>query len=115
MGALDRNALIERGQRQTMSVDLGADDSIEIIELMGSDRDEYEHYVEKANKGSWRGIRAKLAQLSIINGDGKLMFEPNELTIVGEMSATLLDRVFMAALAFNGLEADALEQARKKS
>ena len=115
MGALDRDALLKRAERQVLLVDLGGDETITIMELMGSDRDEYEHFVQTANKKNWRGIRAKLAQLSIINGDGKLMFNPSELNVVGEMSATVLDRVFMAAMSFNMLEDVSLEKARKKS
>ena len=64
--------------------------------LSGNARDEWEEFILKSRSGngSMRGIRAKLASLSLCDENGNLLFKQKELEALGEKSAAALQRIF---------------------
>lgn len=110
----DKQGLINAGARQksaTVSVNGG---SVRLLEMSGTARDEYDHYVSIRAAGNWRNIRAKLVQLCLVDEAGELMFGADEVEKLGDLSGLVLDKLFDECKAINGLNEE-IEDVEKKS
>ena len=89
-------------------------DAVRIRGLNCADRDEYLTRITAAKKGDqWdiRGLKVRLAQMTVMNGDGGLMFSAAEVEALGRKSATAIDRIYDVAMRLSGLTADEAETA----
>ena len=116
MGQATRALLLQQTRAErTFEVSAEGHATLEftIRELSGADRDEFEGFVQHATKtNNWRGIRAKLFQLSVVE-HGQPMFEPSELAQIGELPGSIVDAVWKESTEFNRLEETA-DDAEKK-
>ena len=81
--------------------------------LTGTERDEWESAVSNATRGkrtNTRGIKVRLIQLAVLNGDGKLMFTEADLPELNKKSASVIDRVFQVAQHLSGLLPEDVEE-----
>lgn len=94
-------------------------DTVMVRELSGRERDEYEASMAVQRGGKMipdiRNLRAKLVARSVIGEDGGPVFAPEDVDILGELSAAALDRVFEVASRLSGLSEADLEAASGNS
>lgn len=94
-------------------------DTVMVRELSGRERDEWESSLTVQRGGKMipdvRNMRAKLVARSVIGEDGGPVFAPEDVDMLGELSAAALDRVFEAAARLSGLNPDDLEEMGKAS
>mgnify|MGYP001812148677 CR=1 FL=1 len=109
---LDKQGLLAAGRRKTSSLEIDGG-AVRLMELSGTGRDEYDHFVTIVAAGNWRNVRAKLAQLSIVDEAGELMFARDEVDKVGDISGNVLDKIFDECKRLNGLD-EAIEELEKK-
>ena len=86
--------------------------------LTGTERDEFENAVAKATRGErmdLRGLKVRLVQLTVLNGDGGLMFNEAELSKLNNKSASVIDRIFQVSQRLNGLAAEDVEEMMENS
>jgi hypothetical protein len=90
-----------------------------VRELTGSERDTWEASVVKTNGTKVtidsHNMRAKLAALCIVDGDGKRMFTDKEAVALGSKSAAALDRVTDVARRLSRIGEDEIETLGKDS
>ena len=101
------------------------DGVVRVRALSGGQRDEYESSLRETIINPKTGVgtmvantlnaRAKLASLSIVDGDGNQMFSELEVARLGLKSAPALDRVVKAATELSGLTETAVEDAAGNS
>ena len=82
--------------------------------MTGGDRDAFQHEVLKRStedgKMDIRGIKAMLVQHTVIDDDGELMWEPEDLDIIQGKSPVAIDRIYDEAAKLNGLTAEEVEE-----
>jgi hypothetical protein len=70
--------------------------------MSGFARDRFEAGITGKNGGmNMQNIRAKLAASTIVDEDGKLLFDEADIVKLGNKSCAALDRVFAAAQRLN--------------
>ena len=69
--------------------------------MTGTERDAFEETIFKGG-GSNIGTRARLAALTIIDEKGQRLFTDEDVQVLGEKSASALDRVYTVAIRLNG-------------
>jgi hypothetical protein len=82
--------------------------------LTGEERDAFEESMF-TGRGADRvqnaqNIRARLAVLTVVDGEGRRLFGDEDAAALGAKSARELDRIFSAAQRLSGLTADDVEQ-----
>jgi hypothetical protein len=85
--------------------------------MTGSQRDEFEASMVEM-RGTTQvmhleGIRAKLCSLTIVDEDGRRMFDSDEIDELGAKSAQALQRIFEVAQRLSGLTNADVEQLAK--
>jgi hypothetical protein len=105
----------------------GPDDNFEAIhetatlrELSGTTRDQFEmsafHDKDGKRVVDTLYLRARLVALCLIDGDGKRVWNDDEITqLSDEYPASVVNTLFAAAQKLNGLDAGAAEDAEKNS
>jgi hypothetical protein len=90
---------------------------IKIRELSGQDRDDLEKMLSTKADGSIsvEGIRSKTLSLCIINEDGTLMFNKEEIQELGRFSGKVLMRLYAKASDLSGLGQKELDKIVKNS
>jgi hypothetical protein len=88
--------------------------TVRIRGLTGTERDGYELWIIQG-KGRNRDInirqsRAKLVMMTIVDGEGKRVFDEADIVALGKKSALALQRVFDKAAALSGLDEETLEK-----
>lgn len=86
--------------------------------LTGEQRDDYETTIMQQNEeGQWsstkealQNARAKLVVLTIIDAEGKLVFDQKDVEALGKKSAVALNRVWNKARELSGLVEGDLEK-----
>jgi hypothetical protein len=83
--------------------------------LTGTERDLFEDSVISSGRRDFKGVRARLAALSIVDENGKRLFTFEEAEKLGEKSARALDRVFAVAQRLSGFTRKDMEELEGKS
>ena len=120
MKALTRAEILGADDLKTESVKVPEWGGIVLVrELTGAERDTWEASVVKTNGVKVtidsHNMRAKLAALSMIDGDGKRLFTEKDVTKLGNKSAAALDRVTDVAKRLSRIGEDELENLGKVS
>lgn len=79
--------------------------TVRVRTFTGADRDAFEAAMGEKGKRRLVNIRARLASLTIVDENGKLVFSEDDIEMLGTKSAGALDRVFAVASRLNGLTA----------
>jgi hypothetical protein len=87
--------------------------TITLRTMTGSERDEFESTIQSKGGGGkgrmdLRGLKARLVQLTAVNGDG-LMFARADIPKLQSKSAAVLSRMADVALRLNGFTAQDVE------
>ncbi len=76
--------------------------NVRVCTMSGFARDRFEAGITGKNGGTnMSNIRAKLAAATIVDEDGKLLFDEADIAKLGNKSCAALDRVFAAAQRLN--------------
>lgn len=89
--------------------------SVIIKAMTGKLRDEFEQDIVSGKKIKMSNIRAKLCQVSIVDGNGDLLFNTSDIVKLGGKSAAALDRCFSIASRLSGISKDDVEDLEKNS
>lgn len=112
---LGRDAILAAEDIQTEDVAVPEwGGTVRVKGLTGSERDSYEAWII-SGKGKNRDInlrnsRAKLVMMSVVDAEGKRVFDEADIARLGAKSALGLQRVFDKAAALSGLDEDTLEK-----
>jgi hypothetical protein len=83
-----------------------------IRSLTAEERDEFELFMSKVAAGLEQGnIRAHLAALTIVDGEGKRMFSVQEAVALGQKNALALNRVWLASIKLSGIARSSVKEA----
>lgn len=66
------------------------------------ERDMIEEAFFIGEKHGYKGLRAQLVSLCVVNEDGTLMFTEDDIEMLGKKSAQVIDRLFTVALRLFG-------------
>ncbi len=87
--------------------------------LTGAERDAFEQSIVdqrgKDTRMNLRNIRAKLVALTVVDGDGKRLFSDADAKLLGQKSASALDKIFEVAQRLSGLRDEDVEELAKNS
>jgi len=84
--------------------------------MSGTDRDIWDKLMFKESDGDYmNNNRARLCACTIVDNDGKLLFNEEDIKTLGEKSSLALNRVFDVAKRLNGLGIDEIEDLAKNS
>jgi hypothetical protein len=84
--------------------------------LTGAERDRFESdTVGSGKKVNMANIRARLAVLCLVDGDGIRLFDDGDVIALGKKSASALSRVFNTAMRLNGMSQSDVEELAKNS
>lgn len=117
MAILNRDAILGADDMKTVDVEVPEwGGSVRLRTLTGGERDKFESDMVdqrgKNNKLNLVNLRARLVALCAVDEGGKRMFGDNEVSRLGAKSASVLDKLFVAAQKLNGMtEADVEELA----
>ena len=78
--------------------------------LTGTERDEFENAFVNQDKINIRGLKARLIQLTVVNGDGQPMFTKADLQKLNSKSASVIDRIFEVSQHLSGLTKEDAEE-----
>ena len=93
--------------------------TVRVRTLTGRERDAFEQSMlnekGKNTKTNLRNIRAKLVALTVVDGEGKRIFNAADIELLGEKSANALDRLFDVARRLSRLTEKDTEELAKNS
>ncbi|GAA1015902.1 hypothetical protein Aple_010770 [Acrocarpospora pleiomorpha] len=85
--------------------------TVRVRSLTGTERDRFEQsLVGKNNQLRNENFRAKLAQLTLVDELGQLLFSKDQISALGRKSSAALARVVEVASKLSGLSEDDLEE-----
>ena len=84
--------------------------TLTIRTLTGAERDEWESAFVNQDKIDIRGLKARLVQLTTMNGDGQQMFTKADLRKINSKSASVIDRIFQVSQRLSGLTKEDAEE-----
>ena len=103
MTLLTKEQILKQDDLKSEIVDVpewGGD--VRVCTMSGFARDRFEAGISGKNGGTnMSNIRAKLAAATIVDEEGKLLFDEADIAKLGNKSCAALDRVFAAAQRLN--------------
>ena len=75
---------------------------VRIRTMKAKDRAQLEHMATQ-RKDDYRGLKERLVIMTVLNGDGGLMFTEADFTALGEQSSKVIDRIASVAMELNGM------------
>lgn len=115
MAFLTRDQIVEVEDTEYAEVDCPEwGGTVRLKSIKGRQRDEYEQSLILERGGSrqmnLRNARAKLIVLCAVDEQGRLLFTPDDLNMLGRKNAKPLDRLFDACRKLAGLSEDDVEK-----
>ena len=117
---LSRDAILEAKDLQHEDVyveEWGG--AVRVRSLTGTERDAFEASVVeqrgKNTKMNLRNIRAKLVALTVVDDEGNRLFSDADAKLLGQKSASALDKIFEVAQRLSGLRDEDVEELAKNS
>lgn len=108
---LTKDQILQADDRYTEEVEVPEwGGSVRIKTLSGTERDQFEESILSEDRRNFKGIRAKLVALSVIDENGDRLFTFEEAKLLGDKSARALDRVFAAAQKLSGFTQKDMEE-----
>lgn len=85
-----------------------------VSEMSGTLRDSWEQMLrEKDEEGKIVSPRAKLIAFTVVNEKGERIFNDSDVSLIGKLSSSSLEKVCTVAMRLNGLDSDSVEEAKK--
>ena len=84
--------------------------TLTIRTLTGAERDQFESAFVNHDQIDIRGLKARLIQLTVQNGDGQPMFTKADLQKINSKSASVIDRIFQVSQRLSGLTKEDTEE-----
>lgn len=115
MNILSREQILEAKDLVTEAVEVPEwGGSVLVKSLTGAERDQYESAIVEQKgrdtKVNLRNARARLVALSVVDEEGKRLFSPNDVSLLGAKSAAALQRVFNVAMRLSGITDDDVKE-----
>ena len=111
---LSRDDILNANDLETIEVDVPEwGGSVNVLPMTGAVREQYEKLCEANKSGGESGFRAMFISLSIVDDKGSLLFDKEDIKLLGEKSFKALNRVFEVATEINGMSPDSVEEAEK--
>ena len=119
-GILTKDAILNANDLTNEKIEVSEwGGSVFIRTLKGWERDQFEQSmfegVGKGRKQKFENLRARLVALTVVNEKGERLFTAKEAKLLGEKSASALDKCFSAAQELNGMKAEDVEDMVKNS
>ena len=87
-----------------------------VSEMSGTARDAWEQSIrEKDANGRLVSPRAKLIVCSVVDDKGERLFKDKDLKDIGNLSASVLEKICEVAMRLNGLGSDDIQKSKKNS
>ena len=104
---LDKEAILKNTALATEAVNIPEwGGYVTVREMAGTEKDSYESACsDRGAGGEYVNIRAKLVVRSLINGEGKRIFDDGDAGRVGQLSGRILDRLCDVAQRLSGIGA----------
>ncbi len=120
MGLLNRNAILAASDIQQESVEVPEwGGSVIVRGLTGAQRDRFEAsmFGQRQGKPVFRlqNLRAQLVMLSVVDEQGKQLFDESDVMALGQKSAAALQRIWNVAQRLSGLTEADVEELTKNS
>lgn len=111
MSILNREQILQAKDLVTEAVEVPEwGGSVLVKSLTGAERDQYESAIVEQKgrdtKLNMRNARARLVALSVVDEEGKRLFSPNDVSLLGAKSAAALQRVFNVSMRLSGISAE---------
>ncbi len=93
------------------------DGSVYLIPISATDRARLENVSINDSKADNRKVdqRSMLCAMSIVNAEGKRLYQDNEVAILGKRNARALDRIMDKVMELSGMRQQDFEDAAKNS
>jgi hypothetical protein len=126
MAQLKREDLLKKDTLEIKKVDLGNDEFVFVTQMTGRQRDNFEQSLLKKirdKKGTitsyeqnTEDFRAKLAVVTVCDETGKLIFEPNDYSLLSQQIGIVkLEKIVDAAQKLNAISEEDKEELVKNS
>jgi hypothetical protein len=126
MAQLKREDLLKKDTLEIKKVDLGNDEFVFVTQMTGRQRDNFEQSLLKKirdKKGTitsyeqnTEDFRAKLAVVTVCDETGKLIFEPNDYSLLSQQIGIVkLEKIVDAAQKLNAISEEDKEDLVKNS
>jgi len=91
--------------------------TVRVRSMTGADREAFHESLPKTVDGKTplTAFQASLVASTVVDGAGKLLFTPDQVARLREVSASALERVAAEAMQLNGLGVNAVEEEVKNS
>lgn len=108
---LSKNTILECNDLKNEKLEVPEWGGHVFIKVMtGAERDRFERSLMVGDKVVTDNARAKLACFTVVNQEGKRLFELKDFVVLGNKSARALQRIFEVAQKINGMTEDAIEE-----
>lgn len=109
---LTREVFLSKRELRRIQVDIPEwGESVWVRELNAKQRGEVEMAFTSGDHNRVAGVRAAVVTMCTVNDEGVPMFKPGDQPAIAEMSGSVIDRIFSAALKVSGLGEGAHESA----
>ena len=81
--------------------------------LKARERDLYEGSIAGGDKFNFDNFRSRLVALCLCDANGNRIFKDEDISVLGEMPADLINKLFTVAQEINGFTPKAIETAEK--
>jgi hypothetical protein len=117
MARLSRDQILEADDLKTEEIEVPEwKGSVVVRELRGRERDAFEEgSLDKQRNLKMTNMRARLVALSVVDEDGKRMFTAKEAELLGDKSATALNKLFEVSCRLSGITDSDVDELEKNS
>ncbi len=115
---LTRNQILSADDLQTINVYVKPwDGYVRIRTMTAHERDRFEQmmFTNRGKKERMDDIRATLVSLTIVDEDGKRIFNDKDVKALSKKSAAALDKIFSEAQSLNAVSDEDVEEIAKNS
>lgn len=100
---LTKDQILQADDKRTERVEVPEWGGTVIVRtLTGTERDLFEESILRDGRQDFKGIRAKLVALSVVDEHGNRLFAFDEAELLGEKAAPAIDRLFGIAQRLSG-------------
>ena len=111
MTKLTKDDIFKADDLPTKSMDIPEwGGTLTVRTLTGAERDQFESAFVNQDKIDIRGLKTRLIQLTVLNGDGNPMFTKADLLQLNGKSASVIDRIFQVSQRLSGLTKEDTEE-----
>lgn len=120
MALLTRDAILQAKDLPTEDVEVPEwGGTVRVRALTGAERDAFEQSIieqrGKSTKMNLQNMRAKLVALTVVDEEGNRIFSDEDAKLLGQKSASALNRIFEVAQRLSGLTPADVDELTKNS